>query len=350
MPQPYNALSQAFGYGRDTLQGASNALASGVSAPVDGISWLMRKAGLGGVIGSAPFGGSDWMAQHGLTREPQNALAGGAGEILGSVVPGVLTAKAPQLANALLRMAENSAIRPTLSKQAGALYVGERQGATAAEMAAAQRNAAMPATEGGLGLPAGNSAAERMAAMQMEPGWFRGGSAPVNGAPTGPWYTQIKDEAADYAARTPAATRDVREYALSNAGRLKFDGGYPSRLATDLATLLEKDGHAAAAKTLRGYYADGSPVSGMAVYKFLQRNVGDSAPVEYLQRLGFRSVDGVNSPNYRQMLNDTGVRDAKRAAFDPKRRAERNIFAASAGALPLAGVLLQDEIDPGNWR
>lgn len=341
-----NALSQAFGFGHDVLQGASNAVASGVSAPVDGISWLMRKAGLGSVIGDAPVGGSNWMAQYGLTRQPQNALADMLGETVGAVSPALLFAKAPQIANALLKAAENTAIRPTLSKQAGALYVGERQGATAAEMAAAQRNAALPVSEGGLGLPANNTAADRMAAMQMEPGWFRGGSAPVNGAPTGPWYTQIKDEAADYAARTPAATRDVREYALSNAGRLKFDGGYPSRLATDLATLLEKDGHAAAAKTLRGYYADGSPISGMAVYKFLQRNVGDSAPAEYLQRLGFRSVDGVNSPNYRQMLNDTGVRDAKRAAFDPKRRAERNIFASAAGALPLA-IALQDE-EPGN--
>lgn len=40
------ALDQLLGYGKDFAQGASNAIAGNVSAPVDGIAWLMRKAGL----------------------------------------------------------------------------------------------------------------------------------------------------------------------------------------------------------------------------------------------------------------------------------------------------------------
>ena len=58
----------------DFLQGASNSAASNVSAPVDGLAWLLRKAGL--PIHSNPIGGSDWMAQKGFTAEPKNKNLG----------------------------------------------------------------------------------------------------------------------------------------------------------------------------------------------------------------------------------------------------------------------------------
>lgn len=48
---------------RDFGQAASNAVASNVSAPVDGIAWLLRKLGVN--VGT-PVGGSDWMAAHRL--------------------------------------------------------------------------------------------------------------------------------------------------------------------------------------------------------------------------------------------------------------------------------------------
>ena len=70
----------------DFLQGASNGVASNVSAPVDGLAWLLRKAGLGNVVGDTPVGGSDWMAQKGLTRQPANALVGGSGEFMGNML------------------------------------------------------------------------------------------------------------------------------------------------------------------------------------------------------------------------------------------------------------------------
>jgi hypothetical protein len=214
-------------------------------------------------------------------------------------------------------------------------------GATAKELKVAQENAAKM-----LGLGADNTAADRAAAMGYKGGWWRGGEAPVNGAPTGPWYTSIKDEAADYAARTPAAVRDVREYALpATANVMHFDRAYQNALAKDLATVLEKDGYTAAAKQLRDYHPAGDQISGMEAYKFLQRLIGDGAPEHYLQRLPFpfRQVDGVNSPNYRQALDTSVVRDANRAAFDPARRAERNIFAGvAAGGVALPLLLDQD--------
>src|SRR4051812_41635310 len=109
-------LQEILDAGKDVAQGASNAIAGNVSGPVDLISWGMRKAGLGNVIGPAPVGGSEWMAQKGLTRQPTNALAGGAGETLGLLAPFTPTAK---VANGLLKMGENAAAPATLGAQRG---------------------------------------------------------------------------------------------------------------------------------------------------------------------------------------------------------------------------------------
>ncbi len=104
----------------DALNGVNNAAASTVSAPVDAISWGLRKAGLGNVIGQAPVGGSDWMRAKGLTR-PTNGLAGDVGEFAGNVLPIAAAAKAPQIANGLLKMGENALAPSTLGSQRGAI-------------------------------------------------------------------------------------------------------------------------------------------------------------------------------------------------------------------------------------
>lgn len=103
---------------RSLLQGASNSAASNVSAPVDGIAWLLRKAGLDI---KKPVGGSDWMAERGLTAEPQNRLAGLIGEGLGGVAPMFAVAKAPQIAAGINRMAENAMVPRTMNPQTGAV-------------------------------------------------------------------------------------------------------------------------------------------------------------------------------------------------------------------------------------
>ncbi len=103
----------------DVAQGASNAAASTVSAPVDAIAWLLRKAGVN--VGQ-PVGGSDWMQRQGLTR-PTNSGAGYVGEALGAVAPMMAAAKAPQIANALLKAGDNLANtkRIPMSAQRGAI-------------------------------------------------------------------------------------------------------------------------------------------------------------------------------------------------------------------------------------
>lgn len=104
------------------LQGASNSAASNISAPVDGIAWAMRKAGID--VGDAPFGGSNWMARKGLTAQPQNQLAGILGESFGGIAPMIAAAKAPQIAAGLLQAGENAMaprISGRLADQGGAI-------------------------------------------------------------------------------------------------------------------------------------------------------------------------------------------------------------------------------------
>lgn len=96
---------------RNLLQGVSNSAASTVSAPVDGLAWLLRKAGLQSVVGDAPVGGSDWMAQAGLTA-PAKGLAGLAGESVGNVLPILASAGAAPIAKSLLQMGANYAAVP----------------------------------------------------------------------------------------------------------------------------------------------------------------------------------------------------------------------------------------------
>ena len=107
----------------DFLQSASNTVAGNLSAPVDGINWLLKKAGV--PVSSTPYGGSDWMAQQGLTQPVDQSASSLAGETMGLLAPMAAAAKAPQIARGLLQMGENAATPQTLNKQAGMiLYHG----------------------------------------------------------------------------------------------------------------------------------------------------------------------------------------------------------------------------------
>jgi len=107
----------------DTTQAASNSAASTVSAPVDALAWLLRKAGA--PIPQAPLGGSDWMRSQGLMRDVQSPVANVVGESIGNVLPIVAAAKAPQIAGGLLKAAENASAKAPMNaatrNQAGAI-------------------------------------------------------------------------------------------------------------------------------------------------------------------------------------------------------------------------------------
>ena len=291
-------------------QGASNSIASNVSAPVDGISWALRKAGV--PIPSNPMGGSDWMAQRGLMREPQNRLAGLLGETAGMIGPMLVAEKAPQIAGGLLNMADNAIAPRTLNRQAGAVRLPE--------MSDAER-------------------AAKMAEMGMERGWYRGGPAIADAKRSGPWYTQDAEEAANYAKRFGEKS-DVREYSIPDKGFIKGDGGYPSRLAHDVAGILDtptygKEG-GQLVKELRSY-GPNEPVAGGAIWQALESRFGNDGAAEVLQRLGFKGAKGITGGPEAYVFNGAPVRDANKAAFNSANAAQDNLYGKAS--LPTLGLL-----------
>lgn len=108
------------------LQGASNSAASTVSAPVDGINWILKKAGF--PVSDKPVGGSDWLKDKGLMAEPKNQNLGYVGEAIGGVAPMLVGAYAPQIASKLNQMGANLAAPRTLNPQAGIVSVGAAKG------------------------------------------------------------------------------------------------------------------------------------------------------------------------------------------------------------------------------
>jgi hypothetical protein len=98
---------------RDTVQSASNTVASGVSAPVDLIAAGLRKVGM--PIPQAPVGGSQWMENMGLTVPVEDGIPKMAGDFLGMTVPIIAAAKAPQIAAAANRGLDNLAAPDTLN-------------------------------------------------------------------------------------------------------------------------------------------------------------------------------------------------------------------------------------------
>lgn len=109
---------------RDTAQSASNTIASNVSLPVDALAWALRKAGM--PIPENAIGGSDWMAQKGLTLPVQEGIPKMAGEVLAGVGPAVVEAKAPQIASGLIAMGKNALYPTKLNSQAGMIRIPGR--------------------------------------------------------------------------------------------------------------------------------------------------------------------------------------------------------------------------------
>ena len=106
---------------RDLMQSASNTAAGNVSGPVDLISMLLRYGGV--PVPQNAVGGSQWMAERGLTAPVQPGPWQLAGETLGLSAPIVAAAKAPQIAGALLRAGENMRAPASLNPQAGVVSV-----------------------------------------------------------------------------------------------------------------------------------------------------------------------------------------------------------------------------------
>ena len=101
----------------DFLQSASNTVAGNVTAPVDGINWLLKQAGV--PTSPAPVGGSEWMTRNGLMRYVEPSGAKLAGEAAGLLSPLLAAHYAPQIARGLLQASDNLAAPRLLNPQAG---------------------------------------------------------------------------------------------------------------------------------------------------------------------------------------------------------------------------------------
>jgi hypothetical protein len=199
----------------------SNSAAGTVTAPVDGIAWLLRKAGV--PVPAAPVGGSDWMEQKGLLAQPKNRNAGLLGEAVGGVLPIVAAAKAPQIAKGLLQMGENAAKPSTLRNVSQRGIFGGELAQTADKAALAKAKALE-----------GSGADQR--AIWKETGWFKGGD--------GKWRFEIDDSAAairNSNTSNPSIFADLideaasREAGVSMGNALDHKGlfkAYPSTQAT----------------------------------------------------------------------------------------------------------------------
>lgn len=105
----------------DFLQAASNTAADTVAAPVDVLSWALRKAGV--PVPQNAIGSTEWMKQVGLRRDVPQSAASLAGETVGLLSPAVAAAKAPQIARGLLQMEANAMAPTALRPDAGALLM-----------------------------------------------------------------------------------------------------------------------------------------------------------------------------------------------------------------------------------
>jgi hypothetical protein len=110
------ALARAL---RDTAQSASNTIAGNVSGPVDLIAAGLRGVGL--PIPQNPVGGSQWMADRGLTAPVEQGAAQVVGDTLGLVGPALATQFAPQIAGVLNQAGANLAAPRTLNPETGAV-------------------------------------------------------------------------------------------------------------------------------------------------------------------------------------------------------------------------------------
>lgn len=202
----------------DFAQGASNAAASNVSAPVDALAWALRKIGI--PVGDTPVGSSAWMAQKGLTK-PAPGLAGLLGESAGLSLPIIAAAKAPQIAGGLLRVGENAAAPRTLHPQRGAVVLNKPayqiDHAPMTEAGGAARlDDLLPAFGDdiygknalqffGSGDAREKAVLKTLASVRGKPDAlvtiYRGGPKEMGAINAGDWVTLSKEAAADYAAQ-----------------------------------------------------------------------------------------------------------------------------------------------------
>jgi hypothetical protein len=299
----------------DFLQAASNEAAGAVSAPVDLLAWGLRQAGV--PVPENALLSSDWMAQQGLTKPVQPGAAQVAGATVGLLSPVVAAAKAPQIARGLLQAGENAAAPRTLGTQRGVLNVGLPERVKAFETA--QKNAAKPVSEGGLGLRADNTAAERARAMGFDTDVYHGGTndfSAFQGAR--PTYATDEPRIADIYANATGRHLALREVnAAPNVMPLKLSG--KELTVSDLG----EGGH--------GWFPD-NLAAALGVQR--KRTLVNELPQHGYDRLKVTNMTDLGGEQVQHMIPAGSPHVRSRfAAFDPARRSEADLLGGADPAL-----------------
>ena len=298
---------------KDIVQGLTDATNRGVvggvlGGPVDLATMAMRPFGYST---EKPIMGSEWIGQKlqdgGFVSDKRNMIA----ETLAGIgLPMGALKAAPAVFKAEQAMLANAAIPRKLNPQAGVVFLGEK--------------------------------AQKMQAMDMERGWYRGADAPINGKRNGPMFTQDVNEAIGY-----AKGRDVREYAIPASGFLKADGSYSSRLPNDVAKILDDSYYGKTGKQLASQlrtYGPDEGITGGQLWQSLESRYGNDGAAEVLQKLtapngqpAFKGAKGMTRGDEAYVFKNAPVRDAEKAAFDPSKYGVDDIYGRAT--VPMLGVL-----------
>lgn len=303
-----NALIRAL---RDTAQSASNAIASNVSGPVDLIAAGLRGVGL--PIPQNAIGGSQWMAEKGLTAPVQQGVAQVIGDTIGLAGPALVANYAPQIARALNRGAQNLAAggAPALRGQMGGVYMG---GPRQEALETAQRNAAKPVSEGGLGLPPNNTPMDRARAMGFNTNVFHGTAADISEFNPAMFGTNTRASGDELGIFTTAKTDLANQYA-EIAGR----GGWYGRKSpgdANVMPLLARMQSPKKYETASSFYKEADVAAANRALGEMRRN---------LQREGFDSVQ-VRPDLEEVVIFDPSNLRSRFAAFDPARINENDLL------------------------
>lgn len=324
--------------GINFLRSASNAAATNVTGPVDMLAWALRKAGL--PIPDAPTGGSNWAKNVGLLNDVQHNPSSIAGETIGLLAPVAMTAGAPKIAKGLLQMADNAAAPRMMNPETGAIVLNgqpvRKQFAYPQDkaLATAQKNAALPIEQGGLGLHPNNTPLERAKAMGFSDNAFHGTSSDFRQFNTGgtgktsesgAFFSENPHAASTYASRdggnvVPVMLRQESPVHVSTNGANWNWIGKSAKVDAPKINTADKEGDA----LMAGLFGDSTTAT--------VEKKAFKKPVSKLFPDSFKYDDHISTDDLARWANKEGYGSI---VFDSvKDRGPNGIFANAEAALP----------------
>lgn len=345
---------------RNTAQSASNMVAENVSVPVDAIAWALRKAGM---PVEKPMFGSDWLKEKGVTPTVPEGPSKVIGDTIGMLSPMGLSKQGAK------------AMVDGVSKLKGlpvGMSIKDVSGPQSQALMLAQQRAALPVEQGGLGLAAGNTPAERAAAMgfkdayhgtvdditKIDPSKF-GSATGSQSAKKAFWTSDSPVTArsyAEYAAKDVPVKRELAradkfekagnwdkyDEAIANAEKLESQIYQQPLRGQTIMPLSVRTTRGVRGSEMNAKGAEFSDVEG-GINKFLNQALRDKSDLAVIKELS-DSVGLVNQPSTHMAVFNPDLVRSRFAAFDPFRKT-----AATAAAMGVAAPdLLAQERSNGN--